>query len=239
MQTADSYDEASHFAMATVSTAASYHARFLRSLVEHDIFKSRRGERERGDNMPIDPRLQGKTPFAIYLSLVAVTYFRLKWLFSPPPPASLPHCAHEQELQQPPRTLLSSRQPQQQQQCRQPRRQRQRRRPMRIRSTTAECRTNRRCSITSLPRLICPRIPRPSQQHQQRWCRRRRRLRRPTIKARFKLGALVMHLRRLGTHNTQGDTSRPHRRRQNLTSATGRTCSLSSDLARTTAPSLL
>lgn len=43
--------------------AASYHARFLRSLVENDIFKSRRGEREqRGDNMPIDPRLQGKSP---------------------------------------------------------------------------------------------------------------------------------------------------------------------------------
>ncbi|KAF9475326.1 hypothetical protein BDN70DRAFT_257853 [Pholiota conissans] len=73
MQTADSYDEASHFAMATVSTAASYHARFLRSLVEHDIFKSRRGERERGDNMPIDPRLQGAPAATAHTALQQAT----------------------------------------------------------------------------------------------------------------------------------------------------------------------
>ncbi|KAF8964132.1 hypothetical protein BDZ97DRAFT_947087 [Flammula alnicola] len=59
-QTADSYEDASRYAQSTVSIAASYHARFLRSLVENDIFKSRRGERERIDSsMPIDPRLQG------------------------------------------------------------------------------------------------------------------------------------------------------------------------------------
>lgn len=61
MKTADSYEEASRFVVSSVSMAATYHARFLRSLVENDIFKSRRGgDRERNDNLPIDPRLQGE-----------------------------------------------------------------------------------------------------------------------------------------------------------------------------------
>ncbi|KAF8197377.1 fungal-specific transcription factor domain-containing protein [Pholiota molesta] len=74
MQTANSYEEASRFALSTVSMAASYHARFLRSLVEHDIFKSRRGERERSDNTPIDPRLQaGSSPVAALQQATSAT----------------------------------------------------------------------------------------------------------------------------------------------------------------------
>lgn len=64
-KTADSYQEASSSSHSQVSLSASYHARFLRSLVANDIFKARRGERERYDcsnNMPIDPRLQCKSP---------------------------------------------------------------------------------------------------------------------------------------------------------------------------------
>ncbi|KDR81356.1 hypothetical protein GALMADRAFT_239209 [Galerina marginata CBS 339.88] len=63
-KTADSYQEASSSSHSPVSISASYHARFLRSLVANDIFKARRGERERSDstNMPIDPRLQGPQP---------------------------------------------------------------------------------------------------------------------------------------------------------------------------------
>ncbi|KAF5331051.1 hypothetical protein D9619_005705 [Psilocybe cf. subviscida] len=58
-QTADAYDKASMSTHSSVSFSAAYHARFLRSLVENDIFKTRRVEQERGDtNMPIDPRLQ-------------------------------------------------------------------------------------------------------------------------------------------------------------------------------------
>ncbi|KAF8876030.1 hypothetical protein CPB84DRAFT_1796158 [Gymnopilus junonius] len=60
-KTADSYQDASSSSHSQVSLSASYHARFLRSLVANDIFKTRRGERERYDcdsNMPIDPRLQ-------------------------------------------------------------------------------------------------------------------------------------------------------------------------------------
>ncbi|KAF9557675.1 hypothetical protein CPC08DRAFT_668433 [Agrocybe pediades] len=60
-KTADSYQEASSTPHSPVSISASYHARFLRSLVANDIFKAQRGERERYDisNMPIDPRLEG------------------------------------------------------------------------------------------------------------------------------------------------------------------------------------
>ena len=59
-QTADSYQEASTSAHAPVSISASYHARFLRSLVANDVFKAKRSERERQDSgVPIDPRLQG------------------------------------------------------------------------------------------------------------------------------------------------------------------------------------
>ncbi|KAJ6455859.1 fungal-specific transcription factor domain-containing protein [Mycena sanguinolenta] len=61
-KTADAYYDAS--VLSPASTSAAYHARFLRSLLSNDIFKTRRGESERYDNnaMPIDPRLQAPTP---------------------------------------------------------------------------------------------------------------------------------------------------------------------------------
>ncbi|KAK7023786.1 Zn(2)-C6 fungal-type domain-containing protein [Favolaschia claudopus] len=62
-KTADAYYDAS--VLSPASTSAAYHARFLRSLLANDIFKSRRGEPERYENnhtMPIDPRLQAPTP---------------------------------------------------------------------------------------------------------------------------------------------------------------------------------
>ncbi|KAJ7285568.1 fungal-specific transcription factor domain-containing protein [Mycena rebaudengoi] len=55
-KTADAYYDAS--VLSPASTSAAYHARFLRSLLANDIFKSRRGESERYENLPIDPRLQ-------------------------------------------------------------------------------------------------------------------------------------------------------------------------------------
>jgi hypothetical protein len=56
-KTAEAYFEAS--ALSPASTSAAYHARFLRSLVSNDIFKSRRNDKDRYEGMPIDPRLQG------------------------------------------------------------------------------------------------------------------------------------------------------------------------------------
>jgi len=58
-KTADAYYDAS--LLSPASTSAAYHARFLRSLVANDIFKSRRNEPERYESapLPIDPRLQG------------------------------------------------------------------------------------------------------------------------------------------------------------------------------------
>ncbi|KAL0578260.1 hypothetical protein V5O48_003755 [Marasmius crinis-equi] len=53
-QTAGAYDEAS--AMSPASSSAAYHARFLRNLIAHDNFRSRKPERER---YPVDPRIQG------------------------------------------------------------------------------------------------------------------------------------------------------------------------------------
>ncbi|KAJ7752144.1 fungal-specific transcription factor domain-containing protein [Mycena metata] len=63
-KTADAYYDAS--VLSPASTSAAYHARFLRSLLANDIFKVRRGESERYDSMPIDPRLQAPTPTSIY-----------------------------------------------------------------------------------------------------------------------------------------------------------------------------
>jgi hypothetical protein len=60
-RTADAYQEASTIS-GHVSTSMSMHARFLRALVENDIFKPRKStERDRYDAPvpPIDPRLQG------------------------------------------------------------------------------------------------------------------------------------------------------------------------------------
>ncbi|KAG5645860.1 hypothetical protein DXG03_005202 [Asterophora parasitica] len=57
-QTADAYQDASQ--LSPESTSAAYHARFLRSLVTNDVFKTRRlDQKDKNDNgMPIDPRLQ-------------------------------------------------------------------------------------------------------------------------------------------------------------------------------------
>ncbi|KAG6811177.1 hypothetical protein H0H92_008661 [Tricholoma furcatifolium] len=54
--TADSYHEASLVSPASLSAAA--HARFLRSLVQHDVFKVRANEKH---HMAIDPQLEGRT----------------------------------------------------------------------------------------------------------------------------------------------------------------------------------
>ncbi|KAJ7687571.1 fungal-specific transcription factor domain-containing protein [Mycena olivaceomarginata] len=60
-KTADAYYDAS--VLSPAATSAAYHARFLRSLLANDIFKTRRGESERYENsMPIDPRLQAPPP---------------------------------------------------------------------------------------------------------------------------------------------------------------------------------
>ncbi|KAJ7489970.1 fungal-specific transcription factor domain-containing protein [Mycena galericulata] len=59
-KTADAYYDAS--VLSPASTSAAYHARFLRSLLANDIFKARRGDGERYESMPIDPRLQAATP---------------------------------------------------------------------------------------------------------------------------------------------------------------------------------
>ncbi|KAJ7694084.1 fungal-specific transcription factor domain-containing protein [Mycena rosella] len=63
-KTADAYYDAS--VLSPASTSASYHSRFLRSLLANDIFKTRRGDSERYESMPIDPRLQGPTPTSMY-----------------------------------------------------------------------------------------------------------------------------------------------------------------------------
>ena len=57
-QTADAYQEASS-SSSPVSICTAYHSRFLRHLVHKDIFKVRKGKRERHVGVPIDPRLQG------------------------------------------------------------------------------------------------------------------------------------------------------------------------------------
>ncbi|KAJ6611766.1 fungal-specific transcription factor domain-containing protein [Mycena sp. CBHHK59/15] len=63
-KTADAYYDAS--VLSPASTSAAYHARFLRSLLANDIFKARRGDSERYESMPIDPRLQGPSPASMY-----------------------------------------------------------------------------------------------------------------------------------------------------------------------------
>ncbi|KAF8061438.1 fungal-specific transcription factor domain-containing protein [Lyophyllum atratum] len=57
-QTADAYRDAAH--LSPESTSAAYHARFLRSLVTNDVFKSHRSDQKerRESGLPIDPRLQ-------------------------------------------------------------------------------------------------------------------------------------------------------------------------------------
>lgn len=55
-KTADVYQEAA--AMATSSASSASHARFLRNLVERDKTRARQMERDRLDNVAIDPVLQ-------------------------------------------------------------------------------------------------------------------------------------------------------------------------------------
>ncbi|KAF5386973.1 hypothetical protein D9615_001775 [Tricholomella constricta] len=78
-QTADAYQRASQ--ISPESTSAAYHARFLRSLVTNDVFKTRRiDQKDKNDNgMPIDPRLQREIfPSGMYFSYAP----------SAPPPTS-------------------------------------------------------------------------------------------------------------------------------------------------------
>ncbi|KAJ7632335.1 hypothetical protein FB45DRAFT_912180 [Roridomyces roridus] len=71
-KTADAYYDAS--VLSPASTSAAYHARFLRSLLANDIFKSRRSEPERYESMAIDPRLQGTTPTSSIYSPQSVSH---------------------------------------------------------------------------------------------------------------------------------------------------------------------
>ncbi|KAF8892684.1 fungal-specific transcription factor domain-containing protein [Infundibulicybe gibba] len=57
-KTAEAYHDVS--ALSPASSSAAYHSRFLRGLVTSDIFKTRRGEKDRYENgMSLDPRLPG------------------------------------------------------------------------------------------------------------------------------------------------------------------------------------
>ena len=69
-ETADAYQEASQ--LCPPSTSAAYHARFLRSLVSNDVFRARRNDqKERQDaGVPIDPRLQGKSPITVFYPII-------------------------------------------------------------------------------------------------------------------------------------------------------------------------
>jgi hypothetical protein len=55
MKTAEAYFDAS---LNSPSTSAVYHARFLRNLVDSDVFKARESGQDRQERFPLDPRLQ-------------------------------------------------------------------------------------------------------------------------------------------------------------------------------------
>jgi len=55
MKTAEAYFDAS---LNSPSTAAVFHARFLRNLVDGDVFKTRENGQDRLERFPLDPRLQ-------------------------------------------------------------------------------------------------------------------------------------------------------------------------------------
>ena len=57
LKTAEAYFDAS---LNSPSTSAVYHARFLRNLVDSDVFKARENGQERPERFPLDPRLQGR-----------------------------------------------------------------------------------------------------------------------------------------------------------------------------------
>jgi hypothetical protein len=55
LKTAEAYFDAS---LNSPSTSAVYHARFLRNLVDSDVFKARENGQDR-ERFPLDPTLQG------------------------------------------------------------------------------------------------------------------------------------------------------------------------------------
>lgn len=62
-RTADAYFDISS---GSPSTSALYHARFLRNLVDKEVFRTREGmEQGREDRFTIDPGLQGRVPLGI------------------------------------------------------------------------------------------------------------------------------------------------------------------------------
>jgi hypothetical protein len=73
-ETADAYQDASQ--LCPPSTSAAYHARFLRSLVSNDVFRARRNDqKERRDaGVPIDPRLQSKSPITAFYLIIHFVY---------------------------------------------------------------------------------------------------------------------------------------------------------------------
>jgi len=66
IKTADAYSDAAMLSVA--STSASYHARFLRSLVANDTFKSKWNEPDYAAGISIDPRLQAGSKSSAQLS---------------------------------------------------------------------------------------------------------------------------------------------------------------------------
>jgi hypothetical protein len=56
LKTAEAYSDAS---LNSPSTSAVYHARFLRNLVDSDVFKARENGQDKQERFPLDPRLQG------------------------------------------------------------------------------------------------------------------------------------------------------------------------------------
>ncbi|RDB24029.1 Protein priB [Hypsizygus marmoreus] len=73
-QTADAYQDAA--SLSAESTSAAYHARFLRSLVTYDVFKTRQiDQRDKYNNgMQIDPRLQGPSTSHVSMSYQSPTH---------------------------------------------------------------------------------------------------------------------------------------------------------------------
>jgi hypothetical protein len=72
-ETADAYQEASQ--LCPPSTSAAYHARFLRSLVSNDVFRTRQNDQKRQDaGVPIDPRLQSKSPVTAFHLNIHLVY---------------------------------------------------------------------------------------------------------------------------------------------------------------------
>jgi hypothetical protein len=75
-KTADAYQDAS--TLSPASSAAAYHARFLRNLVANDIFIAQQDEKDALELTPIESRLQGQyhlgTP--LYFSITGLVFLR-------------------------------------------------------------------------------------------------------------------------------------------------------------------